>query len=107
MNEAHLSDLGVSAPPRTTDELADLARRLTTRNPDGSLRVVGFNPMIGFYENSIAILGQMFGARWSDDAGRSTIASDPAWARMLTWQKALVDWYGHADLVAFEASAAR
>ena len=107
VNEAQLSGLGVSAPPRTTDELADLARRLTTRNPDGSLRVVGFNPMIGFYENSIAILGQMFGARWSDDAGRSTIASDPAWARMLTWQKALVDWYGHADLVAFEAAAGR
>jgi multiple sugar transport system substrate-binding protein len=26
---------------------------------------------------------------------------------MLTWQKALVDWYGHAELVAFEAAAGR
>ena len=49
----------------------------------------------------------MFGARWVDDAGRSAIATDPAWTRMLTWQKALVDWYGHADLVAFEDSVGR
>jgi diguanylate cyclase (GGDEF)-like protein/PAS domain S-box-containing protein len=107
MNNQMLEAAGVDEPPRTTDELADLARRLTRRNPDGSLQVVGFNPMIGFYENSTAILGQMFGARWADDAGRSAIASDPAWIRMLTWQKALVDWYGHADLVAFEAAAGR
>jgi diguanylate cyclase (GGDEF)-like protein/PAS domain S-box-containing protein len=106
-NDDQLAALGVTGPPRTTDELADLARRLTTRNADGSLRVVGFNPMIDFYENSVAILGQMFGARWADETGRSMIATDPAWARMLTWQKALVDWYGHADLVAFEATAGR
>ncbi len=107
MNSRMLEAAGVDGPPRTTDELAELARRLTTRNPDGSLQVVGFNPMIGFYENSTAILGQMFGARWATDGGRSAIASDPAWTRMLIWQKALVDWYGHADLVAFEAAAGR
>jgi len=49
----------------------------------------------------------MFGARWSDDAGRSTIASDPAWARMFRWQKNLVDWFGHADLLECPADAVR
>ena len=107
MNRELLGGLAAAGPPRTTDQLADLARRLTTRGADGSLQVVGFNPMIDFYENSVAILGQMFGARWVDDVGRSCIASDPAWARMLEWQKSLVDWYGLADLVAFEAAVGR
>src|SRR5439155_14636609 len=64
---------------------------------------VGFNPLIDFYENSLPIFGHMFGARWSDSAGRSALAADPAWARLLRWQKELIDWYGYEDLVRFVA----
>ena len=63
----------------------------------------GFNPLIDFYENSLPIFGHMFGARWSDSAGRSALAADPAWARLLRWQKELIDWYGYEDLVRFVA----
>ncbi len=101
-NRALFAEAGISAPPRTIDELTELAKRLTIRNPDGSLRVVGFDPTIGFYENSVAALGHLFGARWQVD-GRSSLSADPAWARFLRWQRELVEWYGRADLDAFHA----
>ena len=94
---------GITEPPRTVDELTEYAKRLTERDPDGSLRVVGFFPLLGFYENFVANFGHMFGAKWTDDAGRSTLGSHPGWSTMLRWQKELVDWYGYEDLVRFQA----
>jgi multiple sugar transport system substrate-binding protein len=101
LNRSLLAEAGLSGPPRTASELTEYARRLTRRNADGSLRVVGFNPMIEFYENSVAIFGHMFGASWLGPDGRPSLASDPGWARMLEWQRALVEWYGYEDLVRF------
>jgi diguanylate cyclase (GGDEF)-like protein/PAS domain S-box-containing protein len=103
LNRALLAEAGLSRPPRTTSELVHYAKRLTRRNEDGSLRVVGFNPLFGFYENDLAIFGHMFGARWTADDGRSSIAADRRWADMFEWQKELVDWYGYDDLVRFGA----
>jgi multiple sugar transport system substrate-binding protein len=102
-NRALLAAAGVRRPPRTMQELTELAKRLTVRNPDGSLRIVGFDPTLGFYENSPATLGHAFGVRWLRDDGRPALGTDPAWARFLTWQRELVDWYGAADLAAFHA----
>jgi diguanylate cyclase (GGDEF)-like protein len=101
-NREQFARAGVSAPPRTIDELTELAKRLTVRNQDGSLRVVGFDPTMGFYENTLATFGHLFGASWQTD-GRSSLGSDPAWAKLLRWQKELVDWYGREDLEAFHA----
>jgi diguanylate cyclase (GGDEF)-like protein/PAS domain S-box-containing protein len=99
-NRRLFAEAGLGEPPRTIAELTDLAKRLTVRNPDGSLKVVGFDPTIGFYENTLATLGHMFGARWQT-GGRSSVASDPAWTKLLRWQKELVDWYGADNLAAF------
>src|SRR5258705_4907240 len=82
-------------------ELTDYAKRLTTRRADGSLLVVGFNPLFGFYENTVSQFGHQFGARWFSPTGDSSVADDPAWAAMLGWQKELVDWYGLENLRAF------
>ncbi len=102
-NRRLLADAGARRPPRTMQELSELAKRLTVRNPDGTLRVVGFDPTLGFYENSPATIGHVFGVRWLADDGGPALASDPAWRRFLNWQKELVDWYGAADLAAFHA----
>lgn len=101
LNQTLLAEAGLSRPPRTISELTQYAKKLTKRNTDGSLRVVGFNPLFDFYENVVAIFGHMFGAQWTDDAGRSSVAADPRWARMFEWQKEIVDWYGYDDLVRF------
>jgi diguanylate cyclase (GGDEF)-like protein/PAS domain S-box-containing protein len=92
---------GVSGPPRTMSEMTAYAKRLTRRRPDGSLAVVGFFPLMDFYENSVAIFGHHFGAHWFDEEGSAAMSTDPAWARVLRWQKELVDWYGYEDLVKF------
>ena len=94
---------GITEPPRTIAELTEYAKRLTERNPDGSLRVVGFFPLLGFYENFVANFGHMFGAKWMTEDGRSSLGSQPAWSAMLRWQKDLVDWYGYEDLLKFQA----
>ena len=104
-NDALLQAAGLTAPPKTVTELTDYAKQLTTRAADGSLEVVGFDPLSGFYQNSPSRFGTMFGAKWVDDAGKSSFSTDPAWAEALTWQKDLIDWYGYDDLVTFNAGA--
>src|SRR2546423_5540470 len=50
-NKALFRKAGLSGPPKTISQLTDYAKKLTQRNPDGSLKVVGLTPFIGFYEN--------------------------------------------------------
>ncbi|MGZ8649781.1 MAG: extracellular solute-binding protein, partial [Solirubrobacteraceae bacterium] len=101
-NEDMLSKAGLDGPPKTISELTAYAKKLTVKNPDGSLKVVGFNPVMNWYSNTPANFGPMYGAKWVDDAGKSSLGQDPAWAKMLTWQKDLIDWYGYDKLVKFQ-----
>ncbi|MEV4573527.1 ABC transporter substrate-binding protein [Nonomuraea jabiensis] len=91
-------------PPRTLSELTALAKKLTVRDADGTIKVAGFIPSVQYYENSPTHLAPMVGAKWYNDDGTSAIGSDPAWKRLLTWQKELVDWYGYANLEKFRKS---
>src|SRR5581483_4803335 len=50
-NKTLFAKAGIKGPPKTIAELTADAKKLTVRNRDGSLKVVGFNPFIGFYEN--------------------------------------------------------
>jgi multiple sugar transport system substrate-binding protein len=102
-NEDMLEKAGLDGPPKTISQLTEYAKKLTVKNPDGSLKVVGFNPVMNWYSNTPANFGPMFGAKWVDESGKSSIAKDPAWAKMLTWQKDLIDWYGYDKLVKFQA----
>jgi multiple sugar transport system substrate-binding protein len=103
-NKSLLAKAGIKGSPKTVDELADYAKRLTQRNPDGSLKIVGFDPLLNWYENAPVHWGPMWGATWMQD-GKSAIAKDPAWEEMLRWQKRLVDWYGYDKLVRWQAGA--
>jgi multiple sugar transport system substrate-binding protein len=102
-NEDMFKKAGLDGPPKTVSELTEYAKKLTVKNPDGSLKVVGFNPVMNWYSNTPANFGPMFGGKWVDDGGQSTLGSDPAWAKLLTWQKELIDWYGYDNLVKFQA----
>src|SRR6186997_1937858 len=50
-NKDLLAKAGLDGPPQTVSQLMDYAKKLTQRNPDGSLKVVGLDPFDGFYEN--------------------------------------------------------
>ncbi|MEV6985907.1 extracellular solute-binding protein [Sphaerisporangium sp. NPDC051017] len=88
-------------PPKTLSELADLAKKLTVRDADGTIKVAGFNPSAQMYENVPIHTGPMVGAKWTNPDGTSAIGADPAWKQLMTWQKGLVDWFGYDKLEKF------
>ncbi|MFC7273844.1 ABC transporter substrate-binding protein [Paractinoplanes rhizophilus] len=103
-NKDMFAKAGIAGPPKTLDELTEDAKKLTVKNPDGSLKSVGFLPLYDFYENAAAHLAPATGAKWLTDDGKSAVAADPNWKTLLTWQKNLVDWYGYDKLTKFKAS---
>ena len=102
-NKDLFAKAGIAGPPKTLDELTEDAKKLTVKNPDGSLKTVGFLPLFDFYENAAAHLAPAVGAKWLTPDGKSAIAADPTWKTLLTWQKNLVDWYGYDNLQKFRA----
>lgn len=103
-NKTMFAKAGLTSPPKTLAQLSAYAKKLTTRNSDGSIKVLGFNPIMNWYENAPAHWGPMVGATWMKD-GKSNLARDPGWAQLLRWQKSLVDAFGYKNLVKWEAQA--
>jgi multiple sugar transport system substrate-binding protein len=104
-NKDLFAKAGLDGPPQNVSQLMDYAKKLTERNPDGSLKVVGLDPFDGFYENIAAHWAPQWGVDWVDESGKSNLAAQPGWADMLRWQKELIDWYGYDNLVRWQASA--
>jgi multiple sugar transport system substrate-binding protein len=96
-----LEKAGFSEPPRTVSELKTMAEKLTEYNPDGSIKVAGFMPLFGYYQNTPNTLGHAYGAKWYDSSGKPSLSTDPNWAKMLQWQKSLVDAIGYEKLQKF------
>jgi multiple sugar transport system substrate-binding protein len=105
-NKRLFKKAGITNPPKTMSELTADAKKLTELNPNGSIKVAGFDPAYGFYDgapNKVLRFGSLFGGKYTDAEGHSILSKDPAWAKELTWQKDLVDWYGYDKLVRFQA----
>jgi multiple sugar transport system substrate-binding protein len=101
-NKALLAKAGITQPPKTVDELAADAKKLTVRNPDGSLKVVGFNPLMGWYENAPV--------HWGPDVGRDLDERRQVGPCRLTGlgrdgplAEEAIDWYGYDKLVRWQA----
>jgi multiple sugar transport system substrate-binding protein len=104
-NKAMFAKAGITRPPRTLSELTADAKKLTQRSADGTIKVAGFDPTWGFYENAVAHYAPLVDAKWTKPDGSSNLAGDPNWVKLLQWQKGLVDWYGYDKLVRFNAGA--
>ncbi|WP_423202148.1 extracellular solute-binding protein [Herbihabitans rhizosphaerae] len=102
-NKDMFAAAGLSAPPKNTTELFDHAKRLTQLNPDGSIRVAGFLPTMPFYNNQAQIWAPNWDARWLGPDGKSNLAASAEWKEMFTFQKKLIDFYGHDRLAKFKA----
>ena len=90
--------LDPAAPPKTTDELVDAARALTTFASDGSIETAGFVPWFGYYccGQNLNNFSHMFGASFVVDGAPAF--DDPAWAAMFEWQKSFIaDVFGDGD----------
>jgi multiple sugar transport system substrate-binding protein len=102
-NKALFRAAGIASPPKTMDELLADAKKLTKFNADGSIRVLGLDPFIGFYENVPERWVTSWGAKWQDGSNHAVLAKQPGWSKWLTWQKQLIDWIGYDKLVRFQA----
>jgi multiple sugar transport system substrate-binding protein len=100
-NKDMLAAKGYTDPPKTLSELTAMAKKLTVRNPDGSLKVVGFMPLSTFYENTNMYNGNPWETQWYQPDGKSAFATDPQWKALLDWNKQLVDFYGYDNLQKF------
>jgi ABC-type glycerol-3-phosphate transport system substrate-binding protein len=104
-NKALFKKAGITHPPRTISELTADAKKLTVRNPNGTLKVVGLDPLIGWYENVPERWITQFGGKFVDTKGHAILSKDPAWAAWAKWMKGLIDWYGYDKLVRFQTGA--
>ena len=103
-NRTMFKAAGLTRAPRTLGELASYAKKLTQKNADGSLKVVGYNPFFGFYQNTAGAYQPLVDAKWFQN-GKSSLGKDPKWQKLLRWQKSLIDYYGHKNLVKWNAGA--
>jgi multiple sugar transport system substrate-binding protein len=103
-NTQLLQQAGITTPPRTYSELFADAKKLTTFNPDGSIKVAGFVPLSNFYETPQIENGVWSNAQWYTGDGKSALDSDPAWKALVSWQKQFVDFYGFDKLTKFYAA---
>src|SRR5947208_3167229 len=107
-NKTLFAKAGISRPPKTFTELTADAKKLTQRS-GSNLKVVGYDPFWGFYSGNFADMtnyAPLFGAKYLDSKGKSQVAKQFAFAKILRWQKSLVDWYGYDNLVRFQAKPA-
>jgi multiple sugar transport system substrate-binding protein len=89
-------------PPKTISELTALAKKLTVRNPDGTIKVAGFLPSVTYYEHVPEHLATTsFGGQYLNAQGRANFATDPAFTKYLQWEKSLIDWYGYDNVKKF------
>ncbi len=95
-NKKAFADAGITNPPKTFTEFAEVANKLTVPEGDG-YKQLGFMPLYHGYESTTEhFLGQ-YGPTYFDPAGKSTVATDPKVAAMMKWQKSMVDKLGGYD----------
>jgi multiple sugar transport system substrate-binding protein len=80
---------GIDAPPKTLSEFQADAVALTKTQGD-SYSQLGFMPNFHGYETTSTHYAAQWGPEYFDGDGKSSVATDPAFAAMFEWQKGLV-----------------
>ena len=87
-------------PPKTLEELDALAEKITTKNPDGTIKISGFMPEEPGWWNWG--WGYLFGGKlWDGD--RKITANDPANVRAWEWVQSYSKRYGAGALQTFQS----
>jgi len=92
-NKDAFAAAGIDAPPKTLSELQADAVKLTQAQGD-TFSQLGFMPNFHGYESTVSHFAAQWGATYFDEDGTSSVATDPAFADMFTWQKQMVDALG-------------
>lgn len=92
-NKDAFAEAGIDAPPKTLSEFEADAVKLTKAQGD-SYSQLGFMPNFHGYESTSTHLAAQWGPTYFDADGKSTVATDPAFAAMFQWQKDMVETLG-------------
>ncbi|MGW7439511.1 ABC transporter substrate-binding protein [Streptomyces sp. NPDC054849] len=88
-NKTAFAAAGIAGPPRTWSEFTEVAQKLTKPKAD-SYEQVGLMPTFHGYETTPMRLAAQWSPSYFGPDGKSNLAGDPAFAKMLTAQKDLV-----------------
>lgn len=100
----YVDERGEARPPRTWEELSDMAAALTERDEAGRIRRLGFGPLSG-----AALLyqyGWQNGGELLSDDGRTVTLNHPRFVEALEWVKSVYDRIGGIkNVLAFDSVA--
>ncbi|MFJ6481939.1 MULTISPECIES: ABC transporter substrate-binding protein [unclassified Streptomyces] len=88
-NKTAFAAAGITEPPKTWSQFAEVAQKLTKPQGD-SYEQVGLMPTFHGYETTPMRLAAQWSPTYFTPDGKSALAADPAFAKMLTAQKDLV-----------------
>lgn len=100
-NTKLLKRAGYHHPPKTLAELKKMALKLTTYHRDGSIKTLGFDPLIGTAAVTPVTLSSATDAQFMKSNRAAT--DSKSWRRLMRWQKSLVDKIGYQKLKKFTA----
>ncbi len=93
--------LDPNTPPKTMEELAQFADKLTKKDADGNLTQVGFLPDQGWDHSDL--YSRMFGGFWYSDDGQHVTANSQPMIDQLTWQQQFYQKYGGDKVLALSS----
>ncbi|MFJ9909346.1 ABC transporter substrate-binding protein [Streptomyces sp. NPDC101152] len=100
-NKKMFAAAGITEPPKTLAELTADAKKLTVKNPDGTIKTFGFVPRSDYDVNRYLYTGVNSGSAFYDKDGKATLSTDAKWQQLLKWDRDLVDYYGAANVQKF------
>jgi len=93
--------LDPNTPPKTMEELAQFADKLTKRDADGKLTQVGFLPDQGWTHDDLYV--HMFGGFWYSAGGKHVTANSEPMINSLLWQQQFYKKYNADEVLAFSS----
>ncbi len=96
-NKDLLKRAGYDAPPKTWEELEEVAVKLTEKDKDGRITRLGFAPNEG--NSWLYLYGWMNGGQFMSPEGKRCTLNDPKVVDALTWMTRVYDKLGGAENV--------
>jgi multiple sugar transport system substrate-binding protein len=100
-NKKLFAKAGITSPPKTFSELITDAKKLTEKNPDGSIKTFGLVTRTDYDANANIFTGVQTNAQFYDSQGKATFGTDPNWPKILDLDKTLQDFYGAGNVQKF------
>ena len=92
-----VDEKGEAKPPKTWEELREYAKKLTERDANGRLKVVGFAPNFG--NSWLYLFGFLNDAKFMSDDGKTVTLASPKVNEALTFMKQVYDDAGGYEAV--------